>query len=113
MMQESMQVGVTKVTRIQNIWLWEAYNFNKMRMCNRNCGIINEMLLFHGTGGNNPYKIACGEDGLDVRHSKGGSWGYAIYLSENALYVDRFAHHTASGEKVIIITNALIGESFD
>ena len=110
---ESMQVRIIKVTRIQNMWLWEAYNFKKMRIYKRNCGNVNEMLLFHGTSGNDPFKVACGEDGLDTRLSKGGSWGQAIYLSESAVYADRFAHHPTPDKKEIIITKALIGESFD
>ena len=82
-------------------------------MFKRNSGIVNEMNLFHGTGCNSPLEIASGEDGFDVRLSKGGSWGHAIYLSECALYTDKFAHHTATGEKEIVIAKALIGEAFD
>lgn len=83
-------------------------------MSKKKHGLINEMLLFHGTGENDPYEIARGEDGLDVRLSRSGSWGNAIiYLSENSLYADRFAHHTASGEKEMMIAKALIAEAFD
>lgn len=113
MILKSIQVTVTQVTRVQNMWLWEAYNFNKMRMNKRNFGIVNEMYLFHGTRCNSPLEIACGEDGFDVRLSNGGSWGHAIYLSDSALYVDKFAHSTPTGEKEIILAKALIGEAFD
>lgn len=34
-------------------------------------------------------------------------------LSESALYADKFAHHSTSDEKEIIIAKALIGELFD
>ena len=34
-------------------------------------------------------------------------------LSESAVYVDRFAHHPTPDKKEIIMTKALIGESFD
>lgn len=112
MILKSMHATVTNVVRVQNMWLWEAYNFNKRRMQKRNCGIVNEMELFHGTRCNSPLEIACGEDGLDVRLSNGGSWGHAIYLTDCALYADRFAHITATG-KEIIIAKALIGEAFD
>lgn len=101
------------ITRIQNMWLLEAYNFNKARMRVRNDGIIHEMDLFHGSGSNDPLEIACGEEGLDLRLSRGGSWGYAIYLTESAQYSDRFAYLTASDERVIIIAKALIGISYD
>ena len=113
MIRKSLLVTVTKVIRIQNKWLWEAYKFNKSRIFKRNHGIINEKVLFHGSSGNDPLEIACGEDGFDIRRSRGGSWGYAVYLSECAEYCDKFAFHNASNEKAIIVATALIGESFD
>ena len=76
--------SIKKVTRVQNLWLWEAYTFNRKRMCERNSGQVYERLLFHGSGAINPYDIACSEDGFDVRHSKQGSWGRAIYFAEKA-----------------------------
>lgn len=79
MIKESLQVTVTKVTRIQNLWLWEAYNFNKIRICKRNSGFLNEMHLFHGTATNDPFKIACGEDGLDVRLSELGPCNLLVF----------------------------------
>ena len=71
------------------------------------------MYLFHGTRFCDPFEIACGEDGFDVRLSNGGSWGQAVYLSDSALYSNNFAHQTLSGEREIIIALALIGEAFD
>ena len=107
MLQNSMQVTIT---RIQNLWLWEAYSFSKLRMSKRNHGTVNEMYLFHGTRRSKPIEIACGEDGLDVQFSKGGSWGYAIYLSESAEYAHKFAYQTTTE---LIIAKALIGDTFD
>ena len=46
------------------------------------------MDLFHGSGSCDPLEIACGEEGFDLRLSRGGSWGYAIYLTESAQYSD-------------------------
>ena len=66
MVQKSLQVTITKVTRVQNMWLWEAYNFNKARMLRRNGGITNEMYLFHVSGSSNPFEIACEEDGYPM-----------------------------------------------
>lgn len=110
---KSLQVIITKFTRLQNMWLCKAYNFNKARMNRRNLGTINKMDLFHGSSSKHPLEIVCGKDGFDIRHSKGGTWGHAIYLSNSAQYSDKFAHCTASGERIIIIAKALIGESYD
>ena len=76
-------------------------------------GRITEMDLFHGTGCNQPMEIVCSEDGLDVRHSCKGSWGYAIYLAETASYANQFAHKLSSGESEILIVKALVGEACD
>ena len=113
LIQKSLLVTITKIVRVQNMWLWEAYNFNKARMFKRNHGVINEMVLFHGSGRSDPSEIACGEDGFDIRRSRGGSWGHAIYLSECAQYSDTFAYQNTSNEKAVIIAKALVGESFD
>ena len=40
-----------------------------------------------------------GEEGFDVRHSRGGSWGFANYFAANADYSDKYAHRTPQGEK--------------
>ena len=95
------------------MWLLEAYNFNKARMLKKNHGVIHHMDLFHGSGNINPLEIACGEEGFDLRLSRGGSRGYAIYLSECVQYSDRYAYCTTSNERAIIIAKALIGVSFD
>ena len=104
--------SIKKVTRVQNLWLWEAYTFNRKRMCERSSGQVNERLLFHGSGAINPYDIACSEDGFDVRHSKQGSWGRAIYFAEKAQYSNYYAHCTSS-KRELILAIALIGDSYD
>ena len=109
----SLHAVVTTIVRIQNLWLWEGYSFTKERMWKKNHGRINEMDLFHGTGSNQPMEIVCSEDGLDVRHSCKGSWGYAIYLAETASYANQFAHKLSSGESEILIVKALVGEAYD
>ena len=50
----SIPVTVKQITRIQNLWLWEAYQFNKYRIKHKNKGIVNELMLFHGSKENNP-----------------------------------------------------------
>ena len=36
----SIPVTVKQITRIQNLWMWEAYQFNKYRIQHKNKGII-------------------------------------------------------------------------
>ena len=56
--------------------------------------------------------LACGEDGFDVRRSKQGSWGRAVYFSESAQYSNRYAH-CSSSYRELILANVLIGDAFD
>jgi len=41
--------NIVKIERIQNKWLWEKYYQHSERMNKKNEGVINEMLLFHGS----------------------------------------------------------------
>ena len=100
------------IVRVQNLWLLELYQFNKLRMYKKD-GIINELTLFHGTKGNDPMVICEGEDGFDLRLSKKGSWGYALYFSENIVYADKFAYITSEGNGKVFIANVLVSEAYD
>ncbi len=42
--------------------------------------------LFHGTSQTDPQKIIKSEEGFDLRLSKAGMWGHAIYFAENSKY---------------------------
>lgn len=105
-----LPVVIKQVTRIQNLWLWEAYCFNKYRMVQKNSGIHNELILYHE---NNPMAICKGEDGFDLRLGSKGSWGIALYFSESVCYADRFAHITSEGDREILVASVLVGEAYD
>ena len=110
---KSVPVCVKQIIRIQNLWLWEAYQFNKYRLQYKNKGIVNELTLFHGSKETNPKVICKGEDGFDLRFSKIGTWGVALYFSESIKYADRFAHTTPDGDKELIVALVLTGEAYD
>ena len=71
-------VVIKQVTRIHNLWLWEAYCFNKYRMVKKNTGVHNELILYHGTKENDPMAICKGEDGFDLHLGDKGRWGIAL-----------------------------------
>lgn len=89
------------------------YQFNKWRVCQKNDGVNNELTLFHGTRKSDPMTICKGEDGFDLRLSKKGSWGCALYFSESVAYADKFAHIASDGNREVLIANVLIGEAYD
>ena len=52
----------------------------------------NIKLLWHGTSTNHPKEIYRGEVGFDVRFSRAGLWGNAIYFARNAAYSNRYCY---------------------
>lgn len=80
-------VTVKQVERIQNVFLWSKYALCKERMNKTNHGIINEKMLFHGTGGTPPRSIYRSEHGFDFRFSREAClWGKGAYFAEKASY---------------------------
>ena len=118
------------ITRIQNRIIWERYSEERktLRLKNRDVmnelelfhrcrhtdwDVVNELELFHRCRHTDPLNISNGEEGLDVRHSQGGSWGFANYFAENANYSDKYAHCTPQGEKEMFVAKVILGEIFD
>ena len=84
---------IAHVSRIDNPWLLESYEWHRHRIAVKNCGIVNEKYLFHGTRCDDPRLIYESEFGFDFRRSKGGQWGHATYFSEDASYSDKINMH--------------------
>ena len=123
---------IERITRIQNILLWERYSLSKKQLENKYEGDANEMELFHGSRKNDPEDIYGGEDAFDMRHSEGGMWGKANYFAENADYSDGYSHSDCNlavssfsysnypllsstktkPRKSMLLAKVLVGESF-
>ena len=109
----SMPVYVKQITRIQNLWLWEAYQFNKARMVKKNDGIDNKLTLYNGSREISPMVVSRSEDGFDLHLSNKGRWGVALCFSESTKYADKFAHVTSEGDKELLIMHVLVEEAYD
>jgi hypothetical protein len=59
--------------------------------------------LFHGTSKNHPDLIFYGEEGFDMRLSREGYWGRAIYFAEKAAYSHTYAFQNPEGTKSLIL----------
>lgn len=93
---------LTQVTRVQNTWTWDRYAFERKRLELKNDGIINELNLYHGTSGTNPFTICAGQEGLDVRYSKPKrSWGQGNYFTACANYAHKYAHNSYLGDTTL------------
>ena len=103
---------IHSIKRIQNKSLFHLY-WNAKQHLSKNKSMINEKYLFHGSKENNPKEIYNGKDcGFDMRLSKDGMWGKAIYFAENASYADNYAFTTTkSKRKQIIFAYVLVGET--
>lgn len=106
--------NLLRVTRVQNMWLWEKYQFHKDMMALKNKGKVNEMVLYHGSRGANPHVICRGEEGLDIRYSSKGLWGIANYFTENAKYANDYAHSCmTTNERALLFVRVTLGEVND
>ena len=88
--------NLASATRVQNLWLWERYYFNKERLALKNRGKVNEIDTYHGTRGADPFVISCSDEGIDIRYSHKGSWGIANYFTG---YADMYANITTDNER--------------
>ena len=89
-------VDIIRIDRIQNRVLWRKY-IDKSREMNRfGDGVLNENLLFHGSGSNDPELIYKGDASFDMRFSHDGIWGHGNYFAANASYSDTYAFTTTS-----------------
>ncbi len=49
-------------------------------------------MLFHGTSNTSPEIIYQSEEGFDIRYSREGLWGNAVYLAVNSSYSDTYCY---------------------
>ena len=48
---------IADVSRIDNPWLLESYEWHRHRIAVKKCGFVNEKYLFHGTRCNDPANL--------------------------------------------------------
>ena len=107
--------GLIQIDRVQNRQLWEKYALEKSHMDNRNNGLVNEKLLFHGTRKNDPQSVAQSLRGIDFRCSRRDHrllWGIGAYFAVNANYSHHYSHnnHQLHAWQMIIV-KVLTGHS--
>ena len=106
---------LVQIDRVQNRQLWEKYALEKGHMNQRNNGLLNEKLLFHGTRKNDPRSVVQSLRGIDFRCSRRDHqllWGTGAYFAANANYSNRYSYHNAQLQAwQMIIVKVLTGNS--
>ena len=109
MKEPGFHIQIISIERIQNIWLWEAFDQSRKRMSDKNSGQVNEKQLFHGTRTTPPKKIYNSEQGFDNRLSSTGVWGIGAYFAVRAQYSDKYAHTTPEGNRQMFLAHVITG----
>ena len=106
---------LVQIDRVQNRQLWEKYALEKRHMNQRNNGLVNVKLLFHGTRKNDPRSVVQSLRGIDFRCSRRDHqllWGTGAYFAANANYSNRYSYHNAQLQAwQMIIVKVLTGNS--
>lgn len=110
--EPGFHIQIIKIERIQNIWLWEAFDRSRKRMSDKNSGQVNEKQLFHGTKKTPPIKIYNSEQGFNNRLSSPGVWGTGAYFAVRAKYSDKYAHTTPEGRKQMFLARVITGITY-
>ncbi|XP_032723660.1 protein mono-ADP-ribosyltransferase PARP12 isoform X2 [Lontra canadensis] len=101
---------VQKIERVQNLALWEVYQWQKGQMQKRNGGkVVDERQLFHGTSAN--FVDAICQQNFDWRVCglHGTSYGKGSYFARDAAY----SHHYSKSDTkshTMFLARVLVGE---
>ena len=107
---------LVQIDRVQNCQLWEKYALEKRHMNQRNNGLVNEKLLFHGTRKNNPKSVVQSLRGIDFRCSRRDHqllWGTGAYFAANANYSNRYSYYNTQLQAwQMTVVKVLTGNSY-
>ncbi|NXY48625.1 PAR14 polymerase, partial [Ceuthmochares aereus] len=103
---------IEKIERVQNLYIWKAYQIKKCEMDRKNGNKNNERLLFHGTS----------KESLTLINNRGfnrsyaglhaANYGNGTYFAVNASYSasDNYSKPDVNGKKYVYLARVLVGE---
>lgn len=71
------------------------------------------MFLYHGTRDTDPMMIYNSEEGFDMRFSRPGMWGQAVYFAKNSRYSNNYAHLLPNNHKQMFYAKVNVGLYID
>ncbi|KAM8933536.1 protein mono-ADP-ribosyltransferase PARP15-like [Pelodytes ibericus] len=103
---------VTKIERIQNMWLWQGYALNKYNVDQMYPEQENERRLYHGTAYQTTEKINRHGFNRSFIGKNGTVYGKGTYFAANASYtcIERFSPKDGNGEKRVYQVAVITGK---
>ncbi|XP_009867328.1 PREDICTED: poly [ADP-ribose] polymerase 14-like [Apaloderma vittatum] len=103
---------IEKIERIQNPYLWKAYQIKKSEMDNKNVNVNNERLLFHGTSQESLTLINTHGFNRSYAGAHAANYGNGTYFAVDASYSahDTYSRPDANGKKYMYLARVLVGE---
>ncbi|XP_060684061.1 protein mono-ADP-ribosyltransferase PARP12-like [Hemiscyllium ocellatum] len=111
--QQTMRNSVIqKIERVQNLALWEVFQWQKQQMKRRNGGkAVDERQLFYGWDSSPTSTVL--KENFDWRTfgTHGEGYGKGSYLARDASYADKY-FSTTSATKTMFLARVLVGQFF-
>ncbi|XP_077195904.1 protein mono-ADP-ribosyltransferase PARP12-like [Paroedura picta] len=116
------KANIIKIERIQNLALWEVYQWQKEQMKKANGGKdVDERLLFHGTDGSHVDAICQQNFDWRICGIHGTAYGKGSYFARDASYSDNYCNDnlvskinlffkTNLDSKTMFLARVLVGE---
>ncbi|XP_048358120.1 protein mono-ADP-ribosyltransferase PARP12-like [Sphaerodactylus townsendi] len=111
---------IKKIQRIQNLALWEVFQWQKEQMKKANGGKdVDERMLFHGTAANHVDAICQQNFDWRICGVHGTAYGKGSYFARDASYSDNYCGHNStvktmflalSISKTMFLSRVLVGE---
>ncbi|XP_065527448.1 protein mono-ADP-ribosyltransferase PARP14 isoform X2 [Lathamus discolor] len=103
---------IEKIERVQNLYLWKAYQIKKCEMDNKNGNKNNERHLFHGTSKNSLTFINNGGFNRSYAGMHAAHFGNGTYFAVKASYSANAIYSTPDmdGKKYMYLARVLVGE---
>ncbi|NWR62452.1 PAR14 polymerase, partial [Bucorvus abyssinicus] len=103
---------VEKIERVQNPYLWKAYQIKKREMDNKNGNRNNERLLFHGTSKESLTFISNFGFNRSYAGMHAANFGNGTYFAVDASYSanDMYSKPDVNGKKYMYVARVLVGE---
>ncbi|XP_043944108.1 protein mono-ADP-ribosyltransferase PARP12-like [Protopterus annectens] len=101
---------IQKIERIQNVTLWEVFQWQKEQMKKNNNGRdVDERLLFHGTDDSIVDAICHQNFDWRICGANGTAYGKGSYFARDASYSNGFTNST-SGSRIMFVARVLVGQ---